>query len=294
MFVLPAEELKFENAIPLHANEFERLSKFIYDNYGINLPPAKKTLLESRLQKHLRISGFTSFKTYVDKICSNEEHDEVVKMINIISTNKTDFFRENSHFEFLRKEVLPAYNEQLKNKEINIWSVAASTGEEVYSIGITMEEYLRTSGSRLTYSIYGSDVSTDVLMTAREAIYQEDKIAAIPLDLKQRYFLKSKNLGDKKVRVIKKIRDKVLLKRFNMISDELPANASCDIIFCRNVLIYFDKSTQEKVIKRLCSCLKTGGYLFLGHSESLFGMNLPLKARQHASYQKVETTNYLH
>lgn len=278
--------IKLGNPIELSDKQFYKLSKFIYDNYGINLPITKKTLLESRLQKHLRKLGATSFQKYIDNICSGTESEEVVNMINLVSTNKTHFFRESLHFSFLQNEVLPHARPSAKDK-FQIWSAAASTGEEVYSIAITLEEFLAKNGQHINYSILGTDISTDALQVGDIAIYSEKQVEGLPLDLKKKYLLKSIDRKEGKVRVIKKIRDKTLFKRFNLIQDRYPAPETFDVIFCRNVLIYFDKPTQERVIRNLARCLRVGGYLFLGHSESLMGIDLPLKPRVHTGYQKM-------
>ncbi len=280
--------VKFKNAIQLSDVEFYKLSRFIYSNYGINLPLAKKTLLESRLQKHLRLSGIPSFKKYVDRICNGEEHEEVVRMINIVSTNKTDFFREKLHFEFMQKEILPAFANVSRGREINVWCAAASSGEEPYTIAMTIDDFLANSDTRFSYKIVATDISTDMLKKGRDAIYHEDRIAPVPMEARKKYFLKSKDRSDRKVRVVKELRDKILFKRFNLMTDNYPVQGSYDIIFCRNVLIYFDKVTREKVIRKLCSSLKSGGYLFLGHSESIFGLDVPLISRQHTCYQKLK------
>ena len=271
----------------LSDGEFAKLSRYIYENYGINLPITKKVLLESRLQKHLRISGIPSFKQYIEQVCEGEEHEEVIKMINLVSTNKTEFFRERSHFDFMTNQVLPTYACNSKHKNLTIWSAAASSGEEIYSIAITMEEFFLKNKERFSYNILGTDISTDALNTARSAIYPESSIDGIPFDLRKRYFLKSKDRSARQVRVRKHLRDKSTFKRFNLMDSKYPNQAGFDIIFCRNVLIYFDKATQESVLKKLCGCLKVGGYLFLGHSESLLSMNLPLKQKLHAGYEKI-------
>ncbi|UII25407.1 methyltransferase domain-containing protein [Fulvivirga maritima] len=150
-----------------------------------------------------------------------------------------------------------------------------------------MEEFNLQSDKKLHYSIIASDISTDVLKTGQMAIYDESRISTVPIDLKRRYFLRSKIKTESKVRLVKNIRDKVNFSRFNLMDERYPTHESFDIIFCRNVLIYFDKDTQEKVVSKLTQCLKTGGYLFLGHSESIMGMNLPLVQRIHTGYQKM-------
>lgn len=274
------------NPIRLSDLEFAKLSRYIRDNYGINLPITKRVLLESRLQKHLRISGIPSFKKYIEQVCEGEEHEEVIKMINLVSTNKTDFFRERSHFDFMTSSVLPAFINE-KKRDLNIWCAAASTGEEIYTIAMTIEEFFLKNKEKFSYSITGTDISTDALHLARSAIYQESNISGIPIELRKRYFLKSKDRSVRKVRVSKQLRDRSKFKRFNLMESKYPNPAAFDIIFCRNVLIYFDKATQESVLKKLCGCLKVGGYLFLGHAESLLTMKLPLKQRLHAGYEKI-------
>ncbi|MBL3655869.1 CheR family methyltransferase [Fulvivirga sediminis] len=271
--------------IQMNMSEFNKLSKFIYAHYGINLPIAKKVLLESRLQKHLRKIGIPSFKKYIEQVCNDQEHEEVVYMINLVSTNKTDFFREKSHFDYMRSIILPQAVIE-KEREIKIWSAASSSGEEAYTLAMTMEEFNLQSEHKLHYSIIGSDISTDVLKTGQMAIYDESRISTVPIDLKRKYFLRSKDKSHSKVRLIKSIRDKVKFSRFNLMDERYPTHESFDIIFCRNVLIYFDKETQEKVVTKLTQCLKTGGYLFLGHSESIMGMDLPLVQKIHTGYLK--------
>ena len=278
--------MKLGNTIALRDLDFQKLSNYIYERYGINLPLSKKTLLESRLQKHILSLGMTSFKQYIHHICIEDESPDVIKMVNLVSTNKTHFFREAEHFSFIQNTVLPQLAHD-RSRNIRIWSSASSTGEEVYSVAMTIEQFIEKNEVNLAYTLLGSDISTDVLNVARTAIYDECSIQDFPIEEKRKYFLKSKDLRVKKVRINKKLRDRVSFKRFNLIQDRYPAAESFDIIFCRNVLIYFDRETQVKVIRNLTKCLKLGGYLFLGHSESLMGIDMPLKQRIHTAYQKV-------
>ncbi|UII20817.1 CheR family methyltransferase [Fulvivirga ligni] len=278
--------MKLGNTIALRDLDFQKLSNYIYERYGINLPLSKKTLLESRLQKHLLSLGMTSFKQYIQHICIEEESPDVIKMVNLVSTNKTHFFREAEHFSFIQNIVLPQLSKD-KTKNIKIWSSASSTGEEVYSAAMAIEQFIEKNEVNLAYTLVGSDISTDVLNVARTAIYNEVSIKDLPIEERRKFFLKSKDSNVKKVRINKKLRDRVSFKRFNLIQDRYPAAESFDIIFCRNVLIYFDRETQVNVIRNLTKCLKLGGYLFLGHSESLMGIDLPLKQRIHTAYQKI-------
>ena len=264
--------------------EFKKLSAFIYINYGINIPDAKKIILESRLQKRLKALNLTSYKKYIERILDKEENEEIVKMIDLVSTNKTDFFREKAHFDFLSNVILPEISE---NKCIKIWSAASSSGEEVYSIAITIQEYLEKKRKKLNYSILGTDISSEMLQKGSIGIFNKDRISHLPIALVKKYFLKSKNIHNPLIRVNLELRNKVMFLRHNLIGDNYPGASGFDIIFCRNVLIYFDRPTQQKIILKLLNKLKTGGYLFLGHSESILGMNIPLKQLAHTTYQKV-------
>lgn len=274
------------NLIPLNDSDYLKLSSFIRKNFGINLTEAKRTLLESRLQKRLRLSGIKSFKEYIKNVCEGHHHAELINMVNVVTTNKTDFFREKSHYDYLLSRILPEHAATNTKTELNIWSAASSTGEEAYTTAIVLEEFNRLTNNYLKYSVDASDISTEVLGKGIQAVYTENDITIIPNEMKQRYFLRSKEAGNDKVRVVKKLREKVKFFRFNLMSNAYPSREKYDIIFCRNVLIYFDRATQEQVILKLCESLKTGGYLFLGHSESIIGLNVPLKQVIHTGYKK--------
>jgi len=261
----------------LTEHEFNRLSNFIYTEYGIKMPPAKKVMLQSRLQKRLRVLNMTSYKEYVDLVFSKDGADEVVHMIDVVSTNKTDFFREATHFDFLSQVVLPAFvSTQATRRTIKVWSSACSSGEEAYSLAMVMSEFA-TQNSLLDFSIYATDISTRILQHAALAVYHENRISTLPMNLKKRYFLKSKDRSKQTVRVIPQLRQKVNFQRFNLMNTTYNTPDVYDVIFCRNVLIYFDRETQERVISRLCTRLKQGGYFFLGHSESILNLKVPLK-----------------
>ena len=260
----------------LSEGDFNRLSNFIYTNYGIKMPRVKQVMLQSRLQKRLRELKMNSFKEYVDYVFTREGQDnEVVHMIDVVSTNKTDFFREPFHFEFMQSHILPEFNLQNRYKTFKVWSAGSSSGEEAYTIAISINEFKEKYGGP-DFSIYATDISTRILKSAAEAIYKEQRIADLPLPLKKKYFLRSKdhNLGN--VRVIPELRKKVTFERMNFMDPTFAVKDVFDLIFCRNVLIYFDRPTQEEVIGKLCMKLKKGGYFFLGHSESITNMLLPL------------------
>jgi chemotaxis protein methyltransferase CheR len=260
----------------LSENDFNRLSHFIFTNYGIKMPKVKQVMLQSRLQKRLRELKMSSFKEYVDYVFTREGQDnEVVNMIDVVSTNKTDFYREPFHFEFMQNYILPEFNHENRYKTFKVWSAGSSSGEEAYTIAISINEFKEKNGGP-DFSIYATDISTRTLKCAAEAIYKEQRIENLPLNLRRKYFLRSKNRDLGNVRVIPELRRKVSFERLNFMDQSYPGTEVFDLIFCRNVLIYFDRPTQEAVIGKLCMKLKKGGYFFLGHSESTTNMNLPL------------------
>lgn len=270
--------------VQLTDKEFEMLSSYIYNEYGIKMPPVKKVMLQSRLQKRLRQLNIPTFKDYCDYVFSPQGSEEVIHMMDVVSTNKTDFFREPVHFDFLREVILP---EAVANnqRQVKIWSAGSSSGEEAYTIAITLSEFAEAK-SNIDFQIIGTDISTVVLRTAIDAIYKEDKVEPIPLSLKRKYFLKSKDPEKKVVRVVPQLRSKVKFGRLNLMDTTFPINETFDIIFCRNTLIYFDRETQESVINKLCRHLRPNGYFFLGHSESITNMDVPLKHIKPTIFQR--------
>jgi len=270
----------------LSQRDFDRLSKFIMSEYGIKMPPEKRIMLQSRLQKRLKALYFTSFKEYVDYVFSPRgQSEEVIHMMDVVSTNKTDFFRESAHFEFLLAEGLPQLLNQVSNKNLKIWSAGCSSGEEPYTIAITLSEYQEHHG-RFTYEITASDLSSKMLEKAALAIYAEEKIADIPHAIKVKYFLRSKDRSRKEVRIIQDLRNKTKYYRQNLLYLPAVSKPEFDIVFCRNVLIYFDRSNQYAILSKLCMNLKLGGFLFLGHSESITGFDLPVEQIQPTIFRK--------
>lgn len=264
--------------------EFNKLSNFIQNNYGIKMPPAKKIVLQGRLQKRLKNLQIPDFKSYVDYVFSKNGENEIIHMMDVVSTNKTDFYREPIHFDFLREELLPYLNSQ-KNKHIKIWSAGCSSGEEPYTLAIVCQEF-KAKNPLFDYSIVATDISTQMLQHGANAVYKEEKIAIIPIEQKKNYFLRSKDKSNPVVRITKLLRNKVSFQRLNFMDATYQINDSFDIIFCRNALIYFERENQEDVINKLCSKLKKDGYFFLGHSESITNMNVPLKSIKPTIFKK--------
>ena len=271
----------------LTESEFNKLSQFIMSEYGIKMPPEKKVMLQSRLQKRLKALNINSFKEYIEYLFSpHGMSEEVIHMMDVVSTNKTDFFRESIHFDYMLSDALPHLVKNLNIKNVKVWSAGCSSGEEPYTLAITLSEFKEIHPG-FDYSIVASDISTKMLQTGVNGIYEEIKVDDIPLTLKKKYLLRSKNHDEKKVKIIQALRTKVEFIRLNLL--ELPPTSQSEyqIIFCRNVLIYFDRPTQHKILKMLCSNLINGGFLFLGHSESITGLDLPLTPQIPTVYTKI-------
>jgi chemotaxis protein methyltransferase CheR len=268
---------------------FSRLTMFITREYGIKLPINKKSMLESRLNKKVKSLGMGNYRQFLDYIFSNEgKHRELLNVIDLITTNKTDFFREPAHFQFMQQSFLPDYLNEYGYRNLNVWSAGCSTGEEPYTLIMVLEEFKKHHPA-FSYSLMASDISTRVIQASHNGIYHKGRIAEIPLEMKRAYFLRSKKKDDNLVRVKPEFRKKITYSRINLMENNYGIqNLSLDIIFCRNVLIYFDKPTQEKVIKKFAACLRPGGLLFLGHSESLMGMNVTMKQLQPTVYQQLQ------
>jgi len=267
---------------------FKKFSSFIYDEVGIKMPPAKKTMLEARMNKRLKQLGFWTFEEYADFVFSPEGRDaELINLIDVVTTNKTDFFREPTHFDYLAKTVIPTMIESHGagfKFPFKIWSAGCSTGEEPYTMAITLADF-REKNLGFTASILATDISTIVLSKAHKGIYSEDNVNTIPLLLKKKYFLKSRDKSAKLVRVVPGLRSMIQFRRLNFMQD-FGIKEHFEVIFCRNVIIYFDKPTQERLLTKFCNQLVKGGYLFLGHSESINGMNLPLTQVATTVYRK--------
>jgi chemotaxis protein methyltransferase CheR len=266
---------------------FAKLSDFINHELGIKMPDRKKVMLEARLRKRLRVLDIKTFDEYTEYVFSPGGLDkEVVHLLDVVTTNKTDFFREPRHYSLLTDDVLPELlKRKPKGEPLKIWSAACSSGEEPYTLAIVMNEFAQKNECP-PYSIFGTDVSTQVLYKALDAIYKDHLVKDVDLDIKKKYFLRSKDPASRVVRLNKSIRDKVSFKRLNFMEDSYDVDRDFDIVFCRNVMIYFDRPTQEMVINRICRHIKPKGYIFMGHSETLMGIRAPLKQIVSTVYQR--------
>ncbi|MDD2853274.1 MAG: protein-glutamate O-methyltransferase [Desulfuromonadaceae bacterium] len=273
----------------LSDREFQRFSTFIYDHIGIKMPPAKKTMLEARLQKRLKANSIRSFEEYGDYVFSQEGRaTELIHLIDVVTTNKTDFFREPGHFDYMVKVAIPNIVEDRENllrEPLRIWSAGCSTGEEPYTLTMVLSEYaVGRPGFRV--AITASDICTEVLKIAHTAIYPEERTDTIPLNLKKKYLTRSREKSRALIRISPSLRSLVSFKRINFMDDDFGISEKMDIIFCRNVVIYFDKLTQQALMRKFHKQLRPGGYLFIGHSETLSGLDVDFKAVASTVYRK--------
>jgi len=266
-------------AAPLSNSDFTRLSRFIYDECGIRLVPAKKSMLEARLQKRLRQLGMHSFQEYCDYLFSQKGNElELVQMIDLVTTNKTDFFREPDHFDYLLGRVLPEWSgmrPQCGARKFNVWSAGCSSGEEPYTLAMVLAEYAEEHPG-FNFQVLATDISTRVLEKARMAVYTEDRVLPVPPGMRKKHLMRSRERGTGLVRVVPELREKVRFRRLNFMDAEYGIREKLDVIFCRNVIIYFDRQTQEKLLNRFYHHLVPGGHIFMGHSETLSGLDVPL------------------
>lgn len=268
---------------------FMRFSEFITSELGIKMPEMKKTMLQGRLSRRLKALKLNTYDEYYDYIfTSNGQKEELKYFFDAVTTNKTEFFRESRHFDYLVNNVLPTLLE-VKKKEsrnrITVWSAGCSNGAEPYTLCMVLSDY----GEKIQdfeYSILATDISTSVLRKAREAIYSEDEIDAVPMEFRKKYLLRSKSRKDRLIRMSPAVRSKVRFHRLNFMDDTYAIADEIDIVFFRNVLIYFDRDRQQKVLSRVCRHLNHGGYLFSGHSETLSGLDLPLRCEVTTIYRK--------
>ncbi len=271
----------------LSARDFTRLRELVYQQAGICLGPEKKIMVEVRLKRRLRALALERYADYCEfAFSSRGMKEELIPLIDVITTNKTDFFREPAHFDQLVRIVLPALGN--RSSTLVAWSAACSTGEEPYTLAMVLSDYAAAHPA-FRFRILATDISTVVLDRAQKAIYAAESTKPIPAALRHKYLLRSRTRGDDRVRVVPELRRLVEFRRLNFMDSDYAVEERAAIIFCRNVLIYFDRPTQEAILRKLLRHLEPGGYLFSGHSETLHDMDLPLTAVAPALYRKVDT-----
>ncbi|NQD36150.1 protein-glutamate O-methyltransferase [Permianibacter sp. IMCC34836] len=262
--------------------DFRLFQKLFYEAIGLHLSAQKKMLVTGRLNKRLGQLGLPSFRAYYDLLAGDTGGEEMQQAIDLITTNETFFFRENKHFDILKKDIIPA---RPPGHTLKVWSAACSTGEEPYSIAMVLHQALGNSG----WELQATDISTRVLQKARRGLYPMDRIDGIPPELLKTYCLRGRGEYEGMLLIDKALRDKVQFAQLNLMS--IPADMrGFDLVFLRNVIIYFDNETKQRVLNTICDRLRPGGWLFLGHSESLAGMNVPLVAVSPSVYRRRAAT----
>jgi chemotaxis protein methyltransferase CheR len=270
----------------LSKHDFQRLRMLILTEAGIQLSEDKRTMLEVRIKRRLRQLGMDSYSEYCAFLLSHEgARTELVPFIDVVTTNKTDFFREPRHFDFLRECALGEMEARAAGRTAQVWSAGCSSGEEPYTLAMVLSEYaLLRPGFR--FRILATDISTQMLDRAERAIYTEEQVAPVPSVLRRKYFLRSKDRSSGRVKVAPELRKLVEFERLNFMDAEYNVCDRADAIFCRNVLIYFNSQIQQEILSKLCRHLVPGGYLFVGHSESLHDMSLPVVPVAPALYRR--------
>lgn len=268
--------------------EFRQLKILIKELTGINLSDQKQALVIARLSKRLRVLGLSSFAQYYDVLTETGDHSEVRHLINRITTNKTDFFRESHHFDFLREVVLPRIYEDGKKsgeRKLRIWSAGCSSGEEPYTIAITVQEFF-VDKPGWDIKILATDLDTEMLEKAKAGVYSQASVAPVAPEYLRKYFKKGVNANTGYYMANETLKKMLIFKGHNLISERFSFRGPIDIVFCRNVIIYFDEETKAKVIDYFHDVLKENGVLFLGHSESAINNESRLKLIGNSTFHK--------
>ncbi len=271
-------------------SDFMNFSTLVYSESGINIPVSKKSMISARIFKRLKALEMDSYSLYYDYLINSQNKKiELENLINVVSTNKTDFFRENDHFDLLQNKAIPELMEKERfktGKQFYAWSAGCSTGEEPYTIAKVISESL-IGNSAADFSLLATDISTDVIEKAKNAVYSCKDVEAIPDNYKKKYLMKGKGPMEGFYKIVPELRSKVVFKKLNLQDPLYKLGRKMDFIFCRNVVIYFDKETQKKVYTNLYNNLVPNGFLFIGHSETLIGTGLNMKRVAPTVYQKL-------
>jgi chemotaxis protein methyltransferase CheR/two-component system chemotaxis response regulator CheB len=273
----PVERVSMHGA--LSDEHYKIISTYIETRVGIRLPPNKRSMVEGRLRKRLKAQNLSSIEEYCNLLFEDGAlGDELTHLIDCMTTNKTDFFREPAHFNLLRDNILPDLAAADKNgraRHFKLWSAASSIGAEAFTIAMVMDQAIRQSYPRSSFSILGTDISTDVLRQANRAIYPTEMVAPVPPDFRARYCMVARDPMRKEIRIAPELRRNVQFRHLNLMDKSYQVEKDFDVIFCRNILIYFSRQVQQQVVSHLVSHLRPGGYLILGHSESMAGGDQP-------------------
>jgi len=256
--------------------EFNLISKFIYSELGIKMPPAKKLMLSVRLSRRIKTLGLSSYMDYYNHLFTTKDRDEEYNlMIDAVTTNKTEFFREPNHFTVLARDVLPLMAQAKlvrAGKPLEVWCAGCSTGEEAYTLAMVLEDFVHSIPGA-DYRILATDVSRRVLRVAKEGIYRDGALGPVPPQFKRKYFMRGKGTFEGHHRVVPELRKKVTFRQLNFMDADFGIRTRMSVVFCRNVVIYFDRQTQVEFFGKIFHHLDPGGFLFIGSSETLFGIS---------------------
>ncbi len=280
--------IAFTASVDLSDKEFEMFRDLVFEKSGISLHEGKKELVRTRLGALVRKGGFKSYKEYYDFVKNDKAEIEIVNMLDAISTNLTSFFREPAHFTFLTETIIPQFVEAKRavgDKDVRVWSAGCSSGEEPYSLAFTLMDHLETIQT-WNVKILATDLSTQVLEMATKGLYKEERVKAMPTNILRKYFQKGVKDNNGVFRVRPEAQQMISFKRFNLMDPTFPFHKKFSFIFCRNVMIYFDKPTQQKLIAKFYNVLEPDGYLLIGHSESLTGVQHQFKYIKPTIYRK--------
>ena len=271
--------------------DFGRLRRLIYEQSGINLTADKKTMLELRIKRRLRSLNLHSYAQYCEYLFARQgQKQEIVHLIDVVTTNKTDFFREPGHFELLVQKAIPSILASNENgRPLLVWSAACSTGEEPFTLAMILNDYA-LGHPGFYFRVLATDISTAVLAKAQLGVYSLEVVRPVPADMRRKYFMRSRDPDSKVLRVVPELRRQVEFRRLNFMDTDFGLTDKAHIIFCRNVLIYFDRPTQEKILQRLTRYLVPGGYLFVGHAETLHDIDVPVTPVAPALYRKTDVS----
>lgn len=267
--------------------EFGRIRSLVYSKFGINLTEQKRSLVVGRLQKLVRQRGMHSFQEYITYVMGDTSGEALDTLVNRISTNHTFFFREKEHFNFLQQVVLPEITGCIGSakKDFRLWCAACSSGEEAYGLMMTLIEYFGSAFSQWDAGILATDISANVLGIAKRGVYPSDRVKDVPASVKSKFFRKK---SEEEWEVSERLRNEVTFRRLNLMNKQFPFKRKFHVIFCRNVMIYFDQETRESLVQRFYDSLEPGGYLFIGHSETIRRESSRFNYVRPAVYRKPE------
>ncbi len=266
-------------------SDFRTLAELVERRSGIHLAPTKRSMVSSRLRSCARRAGKHTIGAYCRYLFEEGGlTTEWPTVLDAITTNKTDFFRESEHFDFLMKEAVPDLIAREHN-ELAVWSAACSTGPEAYTLAMVLDQAAESLG--FAFHIYASDICCDALEKAERGVYPAEVASPVPSALHSRYVMTSRNKAANLIRIVPELRRAVTFGHHNLLSPRSPWGRTMDVIFCRNVLIYFTRPTQDLVLRHLCNQLRVGGYLFIGHSESTMSLSLPIEQLRPSIYRRV-------